>query len=129
MSRTFSDELRYDAANVFVNANEFGESVTWRQRDGSESSVDVVIAARRQRAPTGDRPASHRDTDAIERIGVMVAQSTLQRRPEIGEAVTRSSDIDSDARPWVYSGECEHFDAASAIYIFERSRKQITTRG
>ena len=129
MSRTFSDSLEYDAENVFVNVNEFGETVTWRMRDGSESDVDVVFAARRPRTATGDRPASRRDTDTIERIGVRVVQSTLQRRPEIGETVTRSSEVDSDVRSWVFAGECDQHDAASAVYVFERARKQINTRG
>lgn len=134
MPRTFNDSLIYDASNVFVNTNEFGEVVTWKNRAGTTSSVAVVIAPRRQRQPSGDRPASRRDADGIERIGVTVsrdasASNSLVDRPEIGESFTRAASVDADVRPWQYTGECESFSAAAATYIFERARKQITTRG
>lgn len=134
MSRTFSDSLAYDAANVFTNTNEFGELVTWRTRDGQTSTVAVVIAPRKVRQATGDKPSGKRDADGIERVGVTVcrdatADNSLVDRPEIGETFVRATTVDADVRPWVYVGECEAFDAAAATYIFERARKQITTRG
>lgn len=134
MPRTFNDSLIYDASNVFVNTNEFGELVTWQTRSRETSTVAVVIAPRKQRQPSGDRPASRRDADGIERIGVTVsrdasAANSLVNRPEIGESFTRAESVDADVRPWQYTGECESFSAAAATYVFERARKQITTRG
>jgi hypothetical protein len=133
MSLTFSDSLAHDAANVFVNVDEFGETVTWRSRNGEEQTVRAVIAPRQSRQAASKRPAANGDTDSIERVAVTVCRDATQTgaltaRPEIGDAMTRSTGIDPDSRPWIFAGECEAFDAAAARYVLERARKQVTTR-
>lgn len=134
MSRTFSDSLKADVANVFVNTNEFAEVVSWQDRARALSDVNALIVNRPMRSVDGTKPAARRDVDGIERIAVIVsrdatATNSLVRRPEIGETITRSADRDPDSRPWVYTGTCEVFNVARAVYIFERAKRQATTRG
>ena len=126
--------------NAIIQANLFGldwfaESVTLRDRDGSTSTARVKIEQETRPAQKqGDKPAALRDVDGTERIRVVVCRDSefegaVSERPEIGSALTRDSAKDADVRPYVFAGECLAFCDTHATYIFERSRKQITTRG
>ena len=126
--------------NTIIQANLFGldwfaESVTLRDRDGTESTARVKIEQEtRPPQKQGDRPAGLRDVDGMERIRVVVCRDSefagsVIERPEVGAALIRQASKDSDIRPYVFFGECLAFCDTHATYLFQRARNQITTRG
>jgi len=102
MSRTFADDLAADLANTFLNANEFGETVTFVPKHGPARSITVAVQYSGQ-----SREQAH-----VEILEVLVARDEAATpggiaRPLVGDQIRRSATNDHDAsrRPYTFSGE------------------------
>lgn len=128
-------ELRRTVANArMFSVDEFAEDVTRRTRGQVESTIRVKIEQETRTPPPGSKLAAARDNDGAERIRVVVCRDEtfagcMIDRPEVSEAIIRDASRDPDARPYAFTGECPVFCPTHAVYIYQRSRRQITTRG
>lgn len=115
---TFRELLSEDLRDVFLNAEEFGESISfYPANNGAMRRLSAVIEAN-QRAVSGDGSMIDHERDEIT---VLVSRERNGERggidkPIVGDTLTR----DGESERYAYTGEIQDSDTSSWKLVYVR---------
>jgi len=115
------DLITADAGTVFLRTDDFAESCTFLPKTGGERPV---IASCEQETKLIELDG---ETKLIDELWVHCLRDKDHAtyggidRPEIGDQLLRGATADPEQRPYGFTGDIEHTDAASWDLRFERA--------
>lgn len=138
---TFSALRQHVLQSNALSTDWFAEEVEYTDR-GDETATTVVVKIEVEtKIKTNDRegrsarPLARNQEDGRERIRVMVSRiaddpsGSVTTTPAVGAKLLRSESRDPDQRPYLFAGEVIAEEQFHAVYVFERSRRVIDSRG
>lgn len=129
---TFAD-VRKAVLNACALSTDFwAETVEIVDGDSSRTctvKVEHEQLGKRIQTAGGNQVPSDQTLDELERIRVTFSRDPnfagggMPRKPNVGSGLLRSSDRDSDRRPFAFAGEVDFEGDQHAVYIYQRTRR------
>lgn len=118
----------------------FGEACQWKNAAADETWLDITAKWELETKPllvtvgSAPRPLSRAEEDGKDRARVLVSRvadwegGSIVDRPRVGSLFKRAADVDSDDRPWTFTGEIAAFTDAFMTLVVERTRRPVDSR-
>jgi len=119
MANTLKQQITADVAGVFLDTDEFAESVTYIPASGAQSTITVIIEESDEFLDMEDRVVDD------EMISVFTARTSAGiQSPVIGDGILRSTTEDPEQRVYGYMQQREDPERDSWWLLFKRRKTQ-----